>query len=197
VHSGPQIYLEALVAPHIPQLLAIYGFESLDEVRSVSRSLAQHPGLRKKLAELESGPEPPYERLDSTLLEAADYSPEIPVPAPPRAAGRIFELRVYHSPSWRQLQALHERFAGPEIKIFHRSGVHPLFYSSTVVGANMPNLTYLIPFDSLAAREQAWAAFGADPEWAKVRQESVEKYGQISNIIGISLYRATAWSPVR
>jgi len=32
---------------------------------------------------------------------------------------------------------------------------------------------------------------------AKVRQESVEKYGQISNIIGISLYRATAWSPVR
>jgi hypothetical protein len=61
----------------------------------------------------------------------------------------------------------------------------------------MPNLTYLIPFDSLAAREQAWAAFGADPEWAKVRQESVEKYGQISNIIGISLYRATAWSPVR
>ena len=96
-----------------------------------------------------------------------------------------------------QLQALHERFAGPEIKIFHRSGVHPLFYSSTVVGANMPNLTYLIPFDSLAAREQAWAAFGADPVWAKVRQESVEKYGQISNIIRISLYRATAYSPVR
>ena len=197
VHSGPQIYLEALVAPHIPQLLAIYGFESLDQVQSVSRSLAQHAGLRKKLAELESGPEPPYERLDSTLLEAADYSPEIAAPAPQHAAGRIFELRVYHSPSWRQLQALHERFAGPEIKIFHRSGVHPLFYSSTVIGANMPNLTYLIPFDSLAAREQAWAAFGADPEWAKVRQESVEKYGQISNIIGISLYRATAWSPVR
>jgi hypothetical protein len=198
VHSGPQLFLEALVAPHIPQLLAIYGFESLDQIDSVSRSLARNDGFQKKLTQLESGPEPPFERLDSMLLEAADYSPEIVVPtAPPRAAGRIFELRVYHSPSWRQLRALHERFAGPEVEIFQRSGVHPLFYSSTVVGANMPNLAYLIPFDSLAAREQAWAAFGADPEWIKVRQESVEKYGQISSIIGISLYRATAWSPVR
>jgi len=61
----------------------------------------------------------------------------------------------------------------------------------------MPNLVYLIPFENLAEREKAWAAFGADPEWQKVRKESVAKYGQISQIINISLYRATAYSPVR
>jgi hypothetical protein len=104
---------------------------------------------------------------------------------------------VYHSPTWRQLRALHERFAGPEIRIFHRVGVHPVFYTSTLIGANLPNLTYMIPFESLAAREKAWSAFAADPEWVKVRRESIEKHGQISSIIQISLYQATRYSPIR
>jgi hypothetical protein len=155
VHSGPKIYLEALIAPHMPQFAAIYGFESLEQLDSVHRRMAQNAEFLKKLDEAESGPEPPFEHQTSTLLEATDYSPELVAPAAPPASPRIFELRVYHSPTWRQLKALHERFAGPEMKIFHRSGVHPVLYASTIVGANMPNLTYLIPFESLAAREKA------------------------------------------
>lgn len=130
------------------------------------------------------------------LLQATDYSPEPAADAAPRKTQRVFELRQYHSPTWNQLAALHERFAGPEIKIFHRCGIHPVFYSSTLFGPNMPNLTYLIPFDSLDAREKAWAAFGADPEWQKVRKESIDRHGQISSIIQISLYKATPYSPV-
>jgi hypothetical protein len=61
----------------------------------------------------------------------------------------------------------------------------------------MPNLTYVIPFENLAAREKAWDAFGADPEWIKVRKESIDKHGQISSVMQISLYRATAYSPIR
>jgi hypothetical protein len=61
----------------------------------------------------------------------------------------------------------------------------------------MPNLTYVIPFENLAAREKAWDAFGADPEWVKVRKESTDKHGQISSVIQISLYRATPYSPIR
>jgi hypothetical protein len=106
-------------------------------------------------------------------------------------------LRVYHSPTWKQLAALHERFRGPEIKIFHRSGIHPILYGSTVIGPNVPNLTYLIPFADLAAREKAWAAFGADPDWQKVRKESVEKSGEIVSNIQVSFYKSTPYSPVR
>jgi hypothetical protein len=95
------------------------------------------------------------------------------------------------------LDALHERFAGSEIAIFHRSGVHPILYTSTIIGQQMPNLTYLIPFDNLTHREKAWAAFGADPEWVKVRKESIDKHGQISSVIQMSLWRATAYSPIR
>jgi hypothetical protein len=195
IHSGPKIYLEALIAQHVPHVTAIYGFASLEELWSLHTKVRQDETLRKASEALESGPDPAYESMDSALIEAADYSPEIKPEAttPPR----VFELRVYHSPTWRQLTALHERFRGPEIKIFHRSGIHPILYGSTLIGGNLPNLTYLIPFADLAAREKAWAAFGADPEWQKVRKESIDKSGEIVSEIQVEFYKATPYSPVR
>jgi len=195
-HNGPKVYLEAVIAAHTPQLAAVYGFNSLEEMWSVHTKIGTDEALAKKMEALESGAEPSFETLDTTLLEAADYSPEITASADD-AAPRIFELRVYHSPTWRQLTALHERFRGPEIKIFHRVGIHPILYSSTLAGQNIPNLTYLIPFADLAAREKAWAAFNADPEWQKVRKESIDKSGQIASVIQVSLYKATPYSPVK
>lgn len=51
----------------------------------------------------------------------------------------------------------------------------------------MPNLTYLIPFDSIEQRDQAWQRFGKDPEWPKLLAESQRKGGdvirQITNMI--------------
>ncbi len=183
--SGPKIVLEAVIAPHTPQLAFIAGFSSFEEIWSALSKL-DHPDP--------SGPEPPFETETLSILQAAPYSPE--VAAQKHDKPRFFEMRQYHSPTASQLQALHERFAGPETRVFHRSGIHPLFYSSTVFGPNLPNLTYLIPFDSLAAREQAWDKFGADPEWIKARKESIDKSGQIVAVSDISIYRATPYSPV-
>ena len=197
VHSGPKIYLDAQIAPHMPQKVAIYGFESLQHFEDVYTKMMGNKELARAAEEFGKGIEQGAEQQTNILLEAADYSPEIEIPKEPRKTGRLFELRVYHSPTYRQLKALHERFAGPEIRIFHRVGVHPILYSSTIIGPAMPNLVSLIPFESLAEREKAWAAFGADPEWQTVRKESVAKYGQISQISNISLYRATAYSPVK
>ncbi|MBA3976282.1 MAG: hypothetical protein C0504_18905 [Candidatus Solibacter sp.] len=196
VHNGPVIVMEALAAPHMPQVVLITGVETLEQTRLVSEAVAAGKEVKAAFDRWESG-EPAYLSEESMLLEATDYSPEIQVTARPEGAPRIFELRTYHSPTARQWKLLHERFAGPEIKIFHRLGIHPLFYSSTVFGPNQPNLTYLIPFESLAAREKAWTAFGADPEWIKVRAESIAKGGQISAVSDISLYRAAAYSPIR
>jgi hypothetical protein len=193
--SGSKIFLEAIIAAHTPQVAAIYGFTSIEEISGLQTKLGSDEALAKRLEVLEAA-EQPFESLDTTLLEAADYSPEI-ASSPEGATPRIFELRVYHSPTLRQLGALHERFRGPEIKIFHRVGIHPILYSSTLAGQNMPNLTYLIPFADLAAREKAWAAFNADPEWQKVRKDSIEKSGQIASVIQVSIYRATAYSPVK
>lgn len=197
VHTGPRIVLEALVASHMPQVAVMLGFQSIEELWSVRSKISSDEELTKACDAWEAHPEQPYEHFSTSLLEATDYCPEIRNDTEPRATSRIFELRVYHSPTWHQLRALHERFAGPEIKIFHRVGVHPILYSSTAFGQNMPNLTYLIPFEDLAAREKAWNAFAADPEWVRVRKESIEKYGQISSVIQIALYRSAAYSPIR
>ncbi|MGH9718612.1 MAG: NIPSNAP family protein [Bryobacteraceae bacterium] len=193
---GPKIFLEALVAPHMPQFMVVMGLKSVSDLPELRAKMRQDSAVQKAFAAWESGSEPPYEHMSHTLLKATDYSPEPPATPRKPGASRIFEWRVYHSPTWRQLGALHQRFAGPEIKIFHRVGVHPILYSETVIGPNMPNLTYLTPFDNLAAREKAWEAFGADPEWIKVRKDSIDAHGQISSVIQISLWRPAAYSPI-
>ncbi len=196
IHPGPKIFLEAVAAPHLPLVTAIFGVESVGQVWEISKQLFADKDFSRAFDQWEAGEEP-YVMSSAALLEATAYSPEIVRPEKPPAAPRIFELRTYHSPTARQRKALDARFSGAEIKIFHRVGIHPVFYSSTVFGANRPNLTYLIPFDNLAAREKAWSAFGADEEWIRVRNESVERDGQITAVIDLSLHRATAYSPVR
>ncbi len=195
VHKGTKIFLEAVIAPHMPTVTAIVGVESCDQIWSISKALFEDKDFSKAFDEWEAG-EAPYVGVNCSLLEATDFSPEIAA-SPKAGAPRIFEMRTYHSPTARQLKALQERFAGPEIRIFHRSGIHPVLYSTTVFGESRPNLTYLIPFESLAAREKAWAAFSADEEWVRVRKESVDKYGQVSAVQNMSLHRAMAYSPVR
>src|SRR6185437_12532351 len=174
--NRPVIVLDAVIAPHSPQIACIAGYSSFDEIwtaRKAARETEPSPGT-----ESPTETDPPFDTETLSILEAAPYSPEIAMRKHDKP--RYFELRQYHSPTASQLRALHERFAGPEIRIFHRSGIFPLFYSSTVFGPNMPNLTYLIPWDSLEAREKGWDKFNADPEWIKARKESIDKSGQIA-----------------
>ena len=196
IHKGPKIFLEAVLAPHLPQVAAIFGLDSVEQVWSTSKALFADKDFSRAFDQWEAG-EPPYVSTSASLLEAAEFSPEIAVPEKPPATPRYFELRTYHSPTARQLKALNERFSGHEIGLFHRSGVHPILYTSTVFGAQRPNLTYLIPFDTLAAREKAWAAFQADEEWVRVRKESIDRSGQISSVMQVSIYKATPYSPIR
>lgn len=183
----------AVVGPHMPMTVVLTGPTSLEQIEAGERM----PEYRAALAQLEQGAEPAYDQVERVLLRATEFSPEIvPLKEKP-AKPRIFELRVYHAPTERQLGFLHERFAGPEIAIFHRSGVHPVLYADTIAGPRMPNMTYLTPFADLAAREKAWDAFGADPEWAKVRAASIERGGQIVMDSSIELLRPTPFSPMQ
>ncbi len=195
VTSIPPIFLDAVIAPHVPQAMTIFGFESMEQWQAFEGTAAASNRYKTGLAEWERGDEPPYEEYSEKLLAPTAFCP--PLVASSSQAAQTFELRVYHSPTRRQLTKLNDRFAGPEIPIFHRCGIFPILYTNGLTGENLPNLTYLVPFESLAAREKAWAAFGADPEWIKVRAESIEKGGQISAVMHLSLWKAAAYSPVR
>lgn len=192
--TGPVIVLDAVIAPHTPEIVMITGVQNFEDIRSINAKLDADSDLQAAFRKAEAGPEPLFQSLSVNVLEAAAYSPEVPIQKHDKP--RYFELRQYHSPTWSQLRALHERFAGPEIKVFHEVGIFPILYTSTYIGDNMPNLTYLIPFDSLAAREKAWDAFAVHPEWIKARKDSIDRYGQITIVNQISIYRATAYSPV-
>jgi hypothetical protein len=187
----------AVMAPHAQTMMVVSGFPGNEEMSAAAAHIESDADFRKAHAELESGAEPPFDNAERVLLQATPFSPEVVIPAEKPKTQRYFELRIYHSPTVRQLRLVHERFTGKEIEIFHRSGVHPILYADTIVGPDMPNLTYLTPFTSLADREKAWDAFGADPEWVKVRAESIARGGQIVNYNNISLWRATPYSPIQ
>jgi hypothetical protein len=187
----------AVMAPHAQTTLVLSGFSNFDGMAAAEDKIEADAGYQKAHEELERGAEPPFDSLQRVFLAATDFSPEIAPPAEKPRSPRYFEMRVYHSPTDRQLGFLHERFAGPEIRIFHRSGVNPILYADTLSGPDMPNLTYIIPFATLADREKAWAAFSADPEWVKVRDESVVRGGQIVAYQNLSLWKATGFSPIQ
>lgn len=190
--AGAQIVLEAIVAAHQPQVVFLQEFPDAASWRQVGLKLKQNEALRAANAAWDKAG--PYLSHAVSLLAATGYSS--PIDSGP-GAQRIFEMRVYQAPSEWQLNGVHERFAGPEIPIFHRCGIMPVLYATTIAGPRMPNLTYLTPFESLAAREAAWSKFQADPDWHRARQLSIEQHGYTPRVITISLFKATAYSPVK
>jgi hypothetical protein len=188
----------AVFAPRTQTTMVLSGFADMDDMVTAARTVESDAGYRKAFEEFERGnADPPVDNTQRLLLTATDFSPEIMPLAEKPKTPRYFELRVYHAPTLHQLHMLQERFAGPEIKIFHRSGIHPVLYANTMIGPDLPNLTYLIPFASLADREKAWDAFAADPEWTKVRADSVARGGQIVDTQNMSLWKATPYSPMQ
>ena len=189
--GGAQIVLEAIVAPHQPQVVMLQEFRDVGHWRETMKRLKRDGPLAEANAAWDRPG--PYLSHSITLLEATGYSPKIVG----GVAQRIFELRVYQAPSEWQLNGIHERFAGPEIPIFHRCGIEPILYATAIAGPKLPNMTYLTPYESLAAREAAWTKFQADPDWHAARQNSIEQHGYTPKGLSIALFKAAAYSPVR
>lgn len=193
---GPVGVFTVDVGAHIPAVHFIRIYLSLADRQAVWGDLSADPDWGAAVADLEKDG-PAFFREDSMLLVATPFSP----PIKPAAAGdptrKVFELRIYETPTWKQLGFLHDRFAGGEIDIFHKSGIHPILYGDTLTGPNQPNMVYLIPFESLAQREQAWQAFRDNPDWVKLRNESIRKGGEIVRNITNMILTPTSFSMIR
>jgi NIPSNAP protein len=175
---GPVGVFSVEVGPGIPSTLVVLPYPSLGKMEALSDELAEDKDWTAALTELDAG-DPPFYREDVCVLRALPFSPALKAFAPGDAVHQVYEMRIYESPTSRQLGYLHERFAGGEIEIFHKSGIHPILYADTVIGPNMPNLTYLIPFESQGSRKNAWTAFGKNPDWQKLQADSIKKGGEI------------------
>ena len=106
----------------------------------------------------------------------------------------IYELRVYRCVPNR-MPALLKRFESKTLAIWRKHGIRQAGFFTTMIGQSSQELTYLLAWESLAEREQKWAAFIADPEWIAARDES-EKDGPIVETIANSILRPTSFSNV-
>ena len=110
---------------------------------------------------------PAYQRIESALLLAFTGMPNIEEPT--KVPGRVFQLRTYESPSVKTGQKKIEMFNTAEIAIFRKTGLTPVFFGEALIGAKMPNLTYMLGFDSMDEEKAAWKRFIADPDWLDLR----------------------------
>jgi hypothetical protein len=110
---------------------------------------------------------------------------------------RVFELRVYESPTVSSLRRKMKMFDEAEAGIFRRCGMQPVFFGETIAGPLMPNLTYMLAFDNMAARDKGWQAFGADPDWKKLRARPELSDAELVSNISDSILRPLAFSDIR
>ncbi len=104
----------------------------------------------------------------------------------------LYELRVYYTNPGK-LPQLNARFENHTCGFFKEHGIGMLGFWTDEIGQSN-KLTYILSFDSMADREQKWAAFGADPRWQEVRAET-EKDGAFLTHITNAFLRTTPYSP--
>ncbi len=128
--------------------------------------------------------QPAFDRVDDTLLQAFAGRPSLQVPAKGK---RIFQLRTYQSPSTADHLRKVEMFHSGEFEIFAACRMPAVFYASTLLGEDLPSLTYLLCFENLAELEAGWGRFRANPAWktlsASPRFASQDLVSRITNLV--------------
>jgi len=125
---------------------------------------------------------PAYARVESSLMVAFTGMPHLKTPA--KSEDRVFQLRTYESPSIKTGQKKIEMFNEGELTIFRKVGLTPVFFGETLVGAKMPNLTYMLGFDSAEEQKAAWKRFRVDPDWKKL--SAIPEYANERILCGIT-----------
>jgi hypothetical protein len=104
----------------------------------------------------------------------------------------LYESRIYTAVPGK-LPALNDRFAKHTMGFFKKYGIGMLGFWTDEIGTSN-QLTYILPFDSMADREAKWSAFQADAEWQQVRAET-EAAGTLVAQVHNAFMRLTPYSP--
>jgi hypothetical protein len=138
--------------------------------------------------------DPPYSRIESTLLRSFKVMPEYGVPTHTTPVNeRIYELRSYQGASEKLYEKKVEMFNdGGETKLFIDLGFQPIFFGEVISGSVMPNLMYLSTFESKKSQDEHWGAFVSSPVWDALKNE--EQYKNTVSHIDKFLLHPTEYS---
>jgi hypothetical protein len=188
---GPIGAFRVDVGPETPAFYLLIPGAQVETVATIDLRLSKDAEFLKVAEPFWSAPagSPAFSRAESALLAAFEGWPKLTPPAAAATKGkRIFQLRIYESPSDRDHVRKVEMFHSGEFDIFLKSGFHPVFFGDTVVGPRMPNLTYMLSFADTAEMNAKWDVFRNDPDWKKMQADPRFSYEAIvSNITNLYL----------
>lgn len=196
---GPVGVFDLSIGPDTPSIYVLMPGTSAEKLATVENLLAKDDEYTKAGAAFLTAPakEPAFDRMDSTFLQAFEKWPNLILPKATASKGpRVFELRIYEGATDLDHRRKVEMMQSGESEIFNKAGVEQIFYSETLIGPRLPNLTYMLCFDSMATRDKQWAAFRASDEWKSYSTQP--RYGFepiVSNITNLIL-TPTAYSQV-
>jgi len=186
---------EMLVGPQSPSLYVLIPHPSAESVLTAWERVRADKEYQERGAPFLNAPasNPAFVRVQSELMAAFATHPRITPPAP---GPRVFELRTYDSATKKANLTKIKMFNTGEIDIFKKVGFHPVFFSEKLIGPRWPNLTYMLASASLEDRNKHWAAFGASPEWNKLKSTPGFSDAEIVSNITNVLLRPAAFSQV-
>jgi len=180
-----------------PRTLLVAEYADVTTWGDSGRKVSTDKDLQKEGDAFYAGPLQ-YVRKDVVVLRGFSSIPSVVIPKPRSEKNtHIFELRTYESNHQRSLARKIRMFDEGEIAIFRKVGMIPVFFGEALAGANLPQLTYMLAYDDLAAREKAWSAFQAHPEWNKMKNEPGASDGEIVSNISNAILRPLPFSSIR
>lgn len=153
-------------------LWALIPYKTLDAMTALNGKLAIDKAYQTAATDFLSGPmrEPPYTRLESWLMKAFAGIPVLELPAETKAGkDRIFEVRVYESHNEDAARRKVHMFNNGETQVMRDTKLAPVFFGETLIGGNVPNLTYMLSAPDMESHRAHWKAFGGHPVWKKMR----------------------------
>jgi hypothetical protein len=194
---GPIGAFGSMIGEGSPFTLLVTQFPDAATWEGAGRRLREDKDLAKASETYYGGPLQ-FVRMELALLRGFRTMPAIEVP-PAQADKKthIFELRTYESNNPRTLARKIRMFDEGEIALFRKLNMTPVFFGETIAGRNMPNLTYMLAYDDLTAREKAWGTFVAHPEWEKMKSQPGVSDAEIVSNISNSILRPLPFSPIR
>lgn len=166
------------------QVLLVIPGPNVEAVTSAAEKLSSDDNYQKAAADYLSTPaaQPLVKRIRSELLMSFNCWPTVTVSAQKRdGKPRLFEMRVYESPTENFGDLKVEMFNAGEVPIFLDCKIAPVFMGQALIGDLMPNLTYMTVYDNEEQLQAAWKRFIEHADWQVLK--GVEKYqGTVSKI---------------
>src|SRR5579872_2110646 len=187
------------VGPSTPVMYVLLPSASLEALVNLEAHLANDAQYMSAGTPFLSAPAvaPAYQRIENQLMIAFEKIPGITLPAATATnAARVFELRTYESPSDLDHKRKVEMMQSGEEKIFDKAGFTQVFYGDTLIGGHLPNLTYMLSFENLAARDQHWTAFGTSPDWKTMQANPRYAFENIVSNISNFILTPAAYSQI-